>query len=853
MKRIIGICSILFTYCLQAQVIENFADSDFTNNPAWIGTTELFVIENEQLKLSYDTEYINNTQAYLSTKSEVAIDAVWQMQIKINTSTSSANYVRFYLTSDVSDLTSSLNGYFVMIGNTNDEISLYKQTGNTRTKIIDGSDKRVDFQQFTVDLKVVYDGVGNWQLYSKINDETDFTCEGSCFDDEILGSQYSGIFIAYSKTNVGKYFFDNIFIDGEKYEDKTQPTILDYEITAADQIKIIFSEEIQTENFDIELINNSLRQFEKINSFEFEVTFSEEMEKGVLHEIKLSGICDKSSNRLADSIFSLYVPSRKDVIFNEILADPEPQVALPNAKFIELYNRSAFDIRLKNWILNVGKSKYKIPDIILSEKEFLLVCSASDTLEFREFGTCCAVSSLSSMNISSSMLSLFATTNQCVDWIEYTNEWYDSELKKDGGWSLERVDTENFSIINNWVASIDKMGGTPARKNSVAQELLDTLYPSIEYVSVDAPDTLRIRFTKEMEVNSCLDLNNYLLNNTTIKQLKIEQPDNRILTLVLEGNMLESDNDTLIITNLKDVSNLPLKTQIVPITFPQIPKYYQDIVINEILFNPKNDGVDYVELFNFSGKTLNLSEIFVTTRKDGELQKRIAITAHNEPFYPNSYLVLTSNTDKVKEQYQTPIDAFLKNINLPTLPDEEGNVVFINKEGFVFDEFAYTEKMHHVFIKNSEGVALERVNPNLPTQDAESWQSAASSVGYGTPCQINSQYMDLYNQQVSDNLFSLATLNFSPDNDGYQDLLQINYQLPENGFVVSIEIFTANGIAIKKLQNNFVVGHSGTFFWDGTNNDNSLCNVGVYVIYVEFLHPSGKRGHEKLVCSLTSM
>jgi len=853
MKRIIGICSILFTYCLQAQVIENFADSNFTNNPTWIGTTELFVIENEQLKLSYDTEYINNTQAYLSTKSEVAIDAIWQIQVKINNTTSSANYVRFYLTSDTSDLTNSLNGYFVMIGNTNDEISLYKQTGNTKIKIIDGNDKRIDLQQFIVDLKITRDSVGNWQLYSKINDETDFTCEGSCFDNEISGSEYLGIFIAYSKTNVGKYFFDNIAIDGKKYEDKSSPTILDYEITAADQIKIIFSEEIQLNNFNVELSDNSLKCVDKISSSEAELTFSEELEKGVLHEIKLLGACDKNSNRLADSVFSLYVPDIKDVIFNEILADPEPKVALPEAKFIELYNRSAYDIRLKNWILNIGKSKYKITDITLPKKGFLLICSTNDTLKFQNFGSYCSVLSLSSMNVSGSMLSLFATTSQCIDWIEYTNEWYDSELKKDGGWSLERIDTENFSDVNNWVASVDKMGGTPARKNSVVQKLLDKLCPSIEYVSVDAPDTLRIRFSKEMNEDICLDFNNYLFNNTMVQQLKLEQPDNRLLTLVLTENLSESDYDTLIITNLKDISNIPLATQNIPVVLPQTPEYYKDIVINEILFNPKNEGVDYVELFNFSDKTLNLSEVFVTTRKDSELQKRISITLYNELFYPNSYLVLTSDSHKVKKQYQTPKDAFFKDIDFPNLPDEEGNIVLINKEGFIFDEFAYNEKMHHVFIKNSEGVSLERINPKLPTQDSESWQSAASHVGYGTPCQKNSQYIDSYNQDDCDNLFGLATLSFSPDNDGYQDLLQINYQLPENGFVVSIDIFTANGIAVKKLQNNSIVGISGTFFWDGTNNDNSLCNVGVYVIYVEFLHPSGKRGHKKLICSLTSM
>ena len=498
MKRFVGVFSILFTFCLHAQITENFTDSNFTSNPVWNGTTELFVVDDGQLKLFYDTEQISSSQAYLNTKSEVSMKATWQLQATINTTTSSANYVRFYLTSDIEDFTGLLNGYFVMIGNTSDEICLYKQNGSVKTKIIDGIDKRVDFQQFVVSVRVDRDSIGNWKLYSKVNNESDFTLEGVAFDDEVLGSQYAGIFINYSKTNVGKFLFDNIVVEGEKFEDKVLPKILNYEITDSDKLKINFSEEIKLTDFNIVLNDNGLKKVDVQNLSEMEITFFNPLQKGLLHEIKLCGISDKNNNRLADSIFSIYVPNRKDIVFNEIFADPEPQVLLPQAKFIELYNRSEYDIRLKNWLLNIGKSSYLMRDVTLPKNDYLLICSANDTLMFKDYGKIAFVSSLSSMTISSSLLSLYATTGQCVDWVEYTNNWYDSDLKKDGGWSLERIDTENFSCINNWGASIDKIGGTPARKNSIASEFLDTIQPAVEFVSIDAPNTIRIRFSKEM-------------------------------------------------------------------------------------------------------------------------------------------------------------------------------------------------------------------------------------------------------------------------------------------------------------------------------------------------------------------
>ena len=91
MRRFASILSLLLTLCLQAQVTENFTDGDFTDNPIWIGTEDLFTIEDGQLKLFYDTETISSTQAFLSTRSEVDIEATWQMQATINTTTSSAN------------------------------------------------------------------------------------------------------------------------------------------------------------------------------------------------------------------------------------------------------------------------------------------------------------------------------------------------------------------------------------------------------------------------------------------------------------------------------------------------------------------------------------------------------------------------------------------------------------------------------------------------------------------------------------------------------------------------------------------------------------------------------------------
>ena len=86
------------------------------------------------------------------------------------------------MTSDQADLSGPLHGYFVMIGNTQDEISLYKQSGNTITKIIDGVDGRVNLSIVNVRLKVTRDAEGSWELFSDIGITGTYISEGIAQD-----------------------------------------------------------------------------------------------------------------------------------------------------------------------------------------------------------------------------------------------------------------------------------------------------------------------------------------------------------------------------------------------------------------------------------------------------------------------------------------------------------------------------------------------------------------------------------------------------------------------------------------------------------------------------------------------
>ena len=135
-----------------------------------------------------------------------------------------------------------------------------------------------------------------------------------------------------------------------------------------------------------------------------------------------------------------------------------------------------------------------------------------------------------------------------------------------------------------------------------------------------------------------------------------------------------------------------------------------------------------------------------------------------------------------------------------------------------------------------DGVALERTNFDAPTNDASNWHSAAQSVGFGTPAYQNSQFVPEGN--TSDEI-TIQPEIFSPDNDGYNDLISVQYNFDQPGYSLTVKIFNSKGQLTKNLVNNEYVGTSGSINWDGLANNNTLAPVGIYVFFIEVYDLNG--------------
>ena len=157
----------------------------------------------------------------------------------------------------------------------------------------------------------------------------------------------------------------------------------------------------------------------------------------------------------------------------------------------------------------------------------------------------------------------------------------------------------------------------------------------------------------------------------------------------------------------------------------------------------------------------------------------------------------------------------------------------------VIDRFDYHENMHNPLIVNKKGVSLERVSFDKPTNELGNFKSASTTVGYATPGYQNSQFSENQPEQFQ---FDLKSQTFSPDHDGFEDLLEINYSIQEGEeFMTTTEIYNDKGVRVRSLHKNYRLPQNGKLVWDGLMDNNQLAKVGIYILIIELYNKNGRQ------------
>ena len=467
------ICVFLFKQA-GAQVSENFSDGNFSSNPVWAGNTADWLVNNLSQLQSNNT--IANSTFYLSTPNTLAVQTQWEFLVNLAFNTSSANYVDVFITASQSDVsTTAVTGYFVRIGNTEDEISLYrKDAGTAAVKIIDGINGITNTSNLKVKIKVLRTADNQFTLLRDVSGTgLNYVTEGAVTDGTYTSSTYFGILVKQSTASFFQnHFFDDIEI--KTYEpDVTPPSILSVTAVNANTLHLLFNEPVDERNAQNVLnysVNNNigtpiLATINPLNPALVELTFAGSFVNRITNTITITGVQDVAGNTLvnATATFSYFVPQRFDVLITEIMADPAPVVALPNAEYVELKNTSGQAINLQGWRLSSATSTSGgLPAYSLPADSFVVLTTTASAPLFSSYGRVLGMPSFPSLNNAGAVVSLLSKENTTIHAVDYSDEWYQNAVKKEGGWSLEMIDTRNpCSGINNWKASTD-----PKRRNT---------------------------------------------------------------------------------------------------------------------------------------------------------------------------------------------------------------------------------------------------------------------------------------------------------------------------------------------------------------------------------------------------
>ena len=847
---VLALMSVLFG---KAQFTENFSDGDFTNNPTWGGGTADWIV-NPFFQLQSNNTVANSTY-YLSTPSTLATTAQWDFFCRESFNPSSANYIDIFLIASASDLTqAATTGYFVRMGGTDDEISLFRKDNGTITKIIDGTNGILNSSNNDALITVVRDAANQWQLTRTLNATAAFT-EGNVIDATYSGSAFFGILVKQSTASFfQKHVFDGITV-GPFIPDILPPILQTFTATSATTLDVLFNEPVDiissqaTTNY---VVSNGIGSpltavRDAANTSLVHLTFATAFPNRVNLVLTVNGVKDIAGNAIVNGTgtFSYFIPLQYDIVIDELMADPTPLVALPDIEWIELRNTTAFNIDLLGW--RVGKPTGQsgpMPSYILKPDSFVIVCTSSAVAVMSAYGNTISVTSFPSLSNTGDLLYLRSPQGTVIHSVNYTDDWYQNELKKDGGWTLEMIDTHNpCSGITNWKASVDVKGGTPGKKNSADGINADQTSPKLLRAYATDSVNIVLVFDESVDSTAASIAASYSISDgigTPVTATPLSFSFNRVnLRLTGASALLRNKIYTVTATAVTDCSGNAIGTT----NTARVGLYEHtdsfNIVINEILFNPRPTSNDYVEIYNRSNKILNLKNVYIANRNTtGAISSIAQLSTEDYLLFPQDFMVITESRSLVLYDYiaNNP-DAFIEIGSMPSFNDDESNVILLNEQGNIVDEVAYSDKWHFKLISNKEGVSLERIDYDARSQDEQNWHSAATNVGYGTPTYKNSQY------RIDAGVQGEITVTpdiVSPDNDGTDDFATINYSFPEPGYVAGITIFDASGRPVRYLQRNALCGVKGYFRWDGLGEKNQKLPVGIYIIYTEVFNLKGK-------------
>jgi len=665
-----------------------------------------------------------------------------------------------------------------------------------------------------------------------------------------------GLFYKFNTSHGGQIWIDDVSMSYKN----SMPSIHEVRSIGRSQMLVLFSEPVsqssllQIDNYKVKTAGGSNVNVMSVRKAAGD-TAGVYLQLGNFNQMSLhltiDNLVDLGGMALSEKEFDFtFIPTAQsgDVVFNEIMADPTPVVKLPNAEYLELKNTSYFPVNLKNWILEVNGKKKILPDKTIESGSYLILGGTGSSLIFDSFGACLEVSGLSLANEGVN-LQLFSATTELIDSFNYKPAMHREGLSG-GGHSLERIDPmRTCGGESNWETSISTNGGTPGIENSVFRDNKDSVFPTISSVVVANPGLLEVIVSEMPDGKSIAgNLFSYRPSLPVPDSTLFDRKSLKYSIYFPKGAISNGVIYDLTISGLADECGN--KSPVEHREFWYYLPTSGDILINEVLFNPFPGGVDFVEVYNHSGKKIKLEEVYLGSwDNDQKIKSIYPLSVKSEIMFDGQYAAFTSDsTALLKNYYSACPPCIFQMPKFPAYSLDEGWVVLLNKEMDVIDEFHYLESMHHPMITDVKGISLERNSFSKPSNDPLNWHSASASVGFATPGYQNSAFESV---SKTSEIVTFEPKIFSPNDDGFNDRYLIKLAPGESGLIVNIRIYNENGLEIRRLANNLMIGAQDVVEWDGTTDNHVKATLGIYIVQVELFGLQSRKRQFKSACVLT--
>lgn len=829
-----SICIFLFSVMIgELSLAQSFTPDDFSSfsHPdRWFGDVGVF--QNSSSGVLQLADSVGN-DAQIFRLSSQWDNAIWRFRVNFDFMPSSSNHAVFAVGMQQTNIYADNRGYFVRIGGgTQRRISFMRRNGMSNSTLFESPPQFLQSSIVDILIELERSQSGLWTL--RCDTGSGWIHLGSIIENSLEPGPYIGWICRYTATRADKITLSQLEYSGDCRFSNGSFAISRVELKQQD-IAILhlnkppkFSSVFSSMNL---LPGFSNLSFHYLRDQPFEVlvqfdTSSIPINTEVFQHFM--GLTSFDSTESIDTllVFFYFLPNIGDIVINELMIDPSPAVAhLPETEYIELRNNTSWKLDISSWQIQTGNTLRTIPNGWIDPGSYILLIRQEDAWQYSDSLACVSMEwGVNVLPNSGGEVVLFSPSGMLVDQVSYATSWYGESTKSQGGWSLER---RQFDVLCNdavnWSASASLHGATPGRMNS--------LEPNSKSLQLSRKGLVAKRFGElafNLDIANYKDLRVYVINES----VDFFQFSSRILRLDLgkwleEGRQLEVRITGLISDCLGNVWGDTIINFALP--FELLPG---QIVINEIVPAPYSEGSSYVEIFNKSGKWLDLQSIQLA-RYDGHVFDARRIIDSSFLLEPDAFLVFTPHPDRISRDYPHCNAQCLFPVGLPSLPNESGGIAVLDAQGTLLDSMMYASSFHSPFIQNTRGVALERVSPKTESLLPTNWRSATSLVGWGTPGLTNSNLVQFIDSEKS---FVLNPEVFSPNR--FQ-LLEAHFEFDRPGGRGEFRVSEITGAEI--YSESQTLTKRGCFTWDGRSKRGEYAKAGLYIATLEVVFPDGTR------------